>query len=367
MKLISFYLPQFHEIPENNEWWGEGFTEWCNTKRAKPLFKGHYQPREPYQDNYYDLANPQVLVNQMKLAKKYGIGGFCFYHYWFGGKKLLEKPIEMLLDNKEADLPFCLAWANEPWTRTWDGVLGSKEVLMPQVYGGEAEWKEHFDYLLPFFQDDRYIRMEGKPVFIIYRAQNIPKCIAMMNYWDTLASKHNLPGLYYIQMNTAFGEDKYNKKFSASLDFEPMRTFGDINNTKACLWKTQVLMYKQLLKVPLINKLLLFKIDYDSFYRTITNRKELPIKKTYYGVFSNWDNSPRKGRKGLIIKGGSPKKFEEYLKIQILRSLNAGNEFLFINAWNEWGEGAYLEPDKKYGYAYLKAIRRACIDTVIKG
>jgi lipopolysaccharide biosynthesis protein len=358
MKLISFYLPQFHEIPENNEWWGKGFTEWTNMKKARPLYLGHYQPREPFRDNYYDLSEPQVMVDQMKLAKKYGIDGFCFYHYWFGGKKLLEKPLEQMLVNKKADLPFCLAWANEPWTRAWDGMLGSKEVLMPQVYGGEEEWKKHFEYLLPFFQDKRYICVDGKPVFIIYRAKNIPKCQEMMEYWNQLAVKSGLQGLYYIQMNTAFGIDKNNRKFNASLDFEPMRTYGELGKVRHRIWKLQAELYYKLKAIPIISKLILFKIDFDSFYQSIISRSNGKRQKNFYGAFSGWDNTPRKGRQGLIITGSTPKKFEKYLEIQVEKSIREGNEFLFINAWNEWAEGAYLEPDKKYGYAYLKAIKR---------
>ncbi len=360
MKTLAFYLPQFHEIPENNEWWGNGFTEWSNTKKATPLYPKHYQPRKPLDENYYDLSSPSVMVQQMNLAKKYGIDGFCFYHYWFNGKKLLEKPIEMILTNQEARLPFCLAWANEPWTRTWDGIQGEKQILMAQSYGGEESWKDHFQYLLQFFLDKRYLKIEGQPVFLIYRAQNIPNCSKMMELWRSLAKESGLPGIYFIQMITSFGYDKYNKAFDANVDFEPMRTVYDQEKTKETpRWKKQMNFYQKYCKTPILSRFLLNFIDYDSIYETIIHRKPKGNKKTYYGVFSDWDNSPRKKRKALIIHGASPKKFEKYLDIQIKRSLKDKNELLFINAWNEWGEGAYIEPDQRYGFAYLHAVRRA--------
>lgn len=357
MKIISFYLPQFHEIPENNQWWGKGFTEWTNTKKAKPLYWGHYQPRTPYKDNYYDLSEPRVLANQMNMAKRYGVDGFCFYHYWFNGKKLLERPAEMLLNNHEANLPFCFAWANEPWTRTWDGALGSKEILISQTYGDEKEWKAHFDYLLPFFKDERYICIEQKPVFIIYRAKNVPKCKEMLDYWSELAMKNGLLGLCFLQMNTSIGIDKGNRRFYGSIDFEPMRTFGrryDYLGIKRPLWVRQAKIYD----MELLSKFLPSKISYDSLYKDIIKRKKNPRNKTFFGAFVGWDNTPRKNKHGFVIAGATPKKFEKYLEIQVKRSIKAGNEFIFINAWNEWGEGAYLEPDKRYGYAYLNAVKR---------
>lgn len=359
MRIIAFYLPQFHEIPENNQWWGKGFTEWTNTRKAKPLYPGHYQPREPYQDAYYDLLDPKVMVEQMRLAKRYGVGGFCFYHYWFNGKKLLEKPVEALLENKEANLPFCLSWANEPWTRTWDGDQGAKEILMPQRYGDKEDWEQHFIYLLSFFKDDRYIKIDGKPMFLIYRSASIPKCNDMLVYWQELAVKHGLPGIYFVQMITNFSYDKRAKYYSACVEFEPMRTLADRDANIKAKWKRQYDFYLKYKSNPILSRFLLNQLDYDSIYETITNRKLNPKKKIYLGAFPDWDNSPRKKEKGIMIYGSSPKKFEKYLTIQIERSLEMGNEFLFINAWNEWGEGAYLEADKRYGYAYLHAIRNA--------
>ena len=177
MKIIAFYLPQFHRVPENDKWWGEGFTEWTNTSRAKPLFVGHRQPRIPQNENYYDLLNPEVQEWQANLARKFGIFGFCYYHYWFNGKRLLEKPLETVLSTGKPDFPFCLSWANEPWTKTWEG--NDKEVLMAQTYGDEADWLEHINYLLKCFKDDRYIKVDGCPQFLIYRPGSIPMSVSI--------------------------------------------------------------------------------------------------------------------------------------------------------------------------------------------
>lgn len=196
-KVIPFYLPQFHTIPENDEWWGKGFTEWTNVKSAKAYRKDQSQPRIPLNNNYYDLSKIETLKWQANLARKYGIYGFCFYHYWFNGKLLLEKPSQNLLANKDIELRFCFSWANEPWARTWDGK--NREVLMPQEYGGENEWKKHFEYLLPFFKDNRYIRVNGKPMFLIYKSASIAKCEDMMLYWQKLAKDAGLTGIHFVE------------------------------------------------------------------------------------------------------------------------------------------------------------------------
>ena len=198
MKIITFYLPQFHEIPENNEWWGKGFTEWVNVKKAQPLYEGHEQPRVPLNENYYNLLDPNVQVWQAKIAKEYGVYGFCYYHYWFNGKLLLEKPMENMLKNRDIDIPFCVCWANEPWTRAW---VGETKVLIPQLYGEKREWKEHFDYLLPFFKDSRYICDDGKPLVVIYRPEVIECLNEMLDYWNELAIQEGFEGVLNIISN----------------------------------------------------------------------------------------------------------------------------------------------------------------------
>jgi hypothetical protein len=360
MKIIAFHLPQYHIIPENDKWWGKGFTEWTNVKRGKRYFRGHYQPREPLNDNYYDLSEDKTLVDQMKLAKKYGVYGFCFYHYYFSGKKLLEKPLERLLENKNANLPFCLAWANQSWERTWYRSGENKTMLQMQVYGGEKEWADHFSYLLKFFMDERYIKIDNKPVFLIYLPQDIKKRKKMFETWDKLAVINGFSGMYLIAMNTSYGRNRAIGGVSATVEFEPMITLRErvmfkkdiLNINNAVLNKLKVL------DKPIIKKFFLNIASYDRINQYIIKRKYKTKEKIFLGAFPGWDNTARKDEDGIILKGSTPKKFEKYLGQQIKKSEEMGNEFLFINAWNEWSEGAYLEPDKKYGYSYLDAIRQ---------
>lgn len=356
-KIIAFYLPQFHAIPENDEWWGEGFTEWTNVKRAKPLYRKHYQPRVPLHNHYYDLSDASEMVRQMEMAKKAGIGGFCFYHYWFNGKKLLEKPVERLLSTPEANLPFCLCWANEPWTRTWDGESGAKEILMAQEYGDETDWKEHFLYLLTFFQDSRYLKKDNKPVFVFYAINAIEKVSDMLEMWNELAVEHGFNGIYTISVNRG---KVYDKDVDAVIDFEPFATVGSSNY----FWEKyrREVPFEFLKNLPLVGKKYFPVMPYEEVAEKMVSKKVRTIKTHYLGSFVGWDNSARRGRKPLlIVEGGTPKQFEYYLQKQYQKSIQDGREFLFINAWNEWAEGTYLEPDQRYGFAYLNAVKRVVV------
>lgn len=349
-KLLAFYLPQFHEIEENNLWWGKGFTEWTNVRKAKPLFSGHRQPRIPL-DGYYDLLDKSVHVRQQGLARKYGIDAFCYYHYWFNGRRLLSGPVDLIRSEPDLSLPFCLAWANEPWTRSWDG--GEHNILMPQEYGAEPEWRAHFEHLLPAFQDPRYLRHETKPVFIIYRLASIPRCNDMIKLWRSLALKAGLPGLHVVGMHTSFPDTSEDMGVDAMLNFEPAYSIHKKNSLLTILrWKCQAAyFYLRLKRVGVIHHL-----DYRSVWKAILDQ---PMKEGEYpGAFVGWDNTPRKGRKGLVIEPALPEYFERYLRRQYERALLHKKPFLFINAWNEWAEGAYLEPDTEYGSRYLEAISR---------
>ena len=232
MKIIAFYLPQFHDIPENDEWWGKGFTEWVNVKKAQPLYKGHEQPRIPMNENYYNLLDDNVKIWQANIAKEYGIYGFCYYHYWFGGKLLLEKPMEQMLANPKVDIPFCISWANEPWTKAW---VNESKVLIPQFYGGKKEWKEHFDYLLPFFKDNRYIKEDNKPLFIIYRAEVIDCLNDMLDYWTELARQNGFSGMKYAYQNLTFDlmPNRDDSRFDYNIEFQPSYAWNDLNNKSA--------------------------------------------------------------------------------------------------------------------------------------
>lgn len=227
IKTIAFYLPQYHAIPENDWAWGVGFTEWTNVKKAKPLFEGHYQPRVPLENNYYNLLDERVLVEQSKTAQKYGIFGFCYYHYWFkNGKKLLEKPIEKMLQSKDVTIPYCLCWANENWTKKWDG--SDNEVIVLQDYGGQNEWEKHFQYLLAYFRDKRYITINGKPVFLIYRPNIIPCIQKMLKFFERRALEVGLKGICFVVQNGSayFDPEFIMGKFSYQIKFEPFFSYG---------------------------------------------------------------------------------------------------------------------------------------------
>ncbi|WP_325086983.1 glycosyltransferase WbsX family protein [Acinetobacter johnsonii] len=354
MKIYAFYLPQFHTIAENDEWWGKGFTEWVNVKKAKPLFSDHDQPKVPLDNYYYDLSDKETLKWQSDLMKKYKVDGLCFYHYWFTGQQLLQKPAEILLENKDIDLPFLFSWANEPWTRTWDG--GDKHVLMPQNYGTEKNWIDHFNYLLPFFKDSRYQKHNGKPIFLLYRSTSFIDCAEWMKCWRSLASKSGIGDIHFVSMQTIFEEDKRSIGFDAKVYFEPVNTirysinigvnrlFNKISNkTKA--------MSNTLLDTNYIEN----SEDYDEIWSNILAKKIGEYN--YSGAFVSWDNTPRKGTKGLYIKNFSTEKFKKYFDLLYSKSKENNVPYLFINAWNEWAEGTYLEPDIKNEYKCLEAIK----------
>lgn len=376
MKIIAFYLPQFHEIPENNEWWGKGFTEWVNVKKAKPLFEGHEQPRVPLNQNYYNLLDDDVKIWQAKIAKEHGIYGFCYYHYWFNGRMVLEKPMEQMLKNPAVDIPFCICWANEPWTKAW---VGRNEVILPQFYGGKKEWKEHYDYLSQFFKDSRYITEDGRPLMVIYRAEVIPQLNEMLDYWQELAKQDGFPGLCYAYQDIVFDKlvGKDESRFDYNIEFQPSYAWWDMNSHSQ-LKKSRVWGWLRSAKrkvYAVIEKHLGFDMErylnngrkrknalqmsYDETWNAVLNK--LPEnEKNVPGAFVDWDNTPRKGTNGRITLGVTPEKLEGYMTRQIQRAKNVYHkDIIFMYAWNEWAEGGYLEPDERYGYGYLEAISNA--------
>ena len=362
VKILAIYLPQFHTIPENNEWWGEGFTEWTNVKRGHPFYWGHYQPREPLNDDYYDLSNLSVLENHTRLAKKAGIYGFCFYHYYFKGKKLLEKPIEEYRDNSKEQFPYCLIWANQSWTRTWYRAKLGDKILIKQEYGNKDDWEKQFYYLLDFFMDERYIKVDGKPVYIIYLPQDIHCRRSMFSLWRKLAVQNGLKGLYLIAMDTIAKNDPKKDLYDAYMNFEPLHSLKNDNSYRKILFhlKNELVNKIHVNKSKLVGRLLVKDMYTYSYLCKKIERlsREDSKKKTFIGVFSGWDNTPRKDEEGWIAKRSTPSKFGWSIKKGLEESLKRKNEFLFINAWNEWSEGAYIEPDKKYGYAYLNELRK---------
>ena len=375
-KIIAFFLPQYHCIPENDRWWGKGFTEWVNTRKALPLFEGHYQPRTPLHENYYNLLDPKVLKWQADLARQYGVFGFCHYHYWFkGGKQLLEKPTNAMLADPTIDIPFCLSWANENWTRNWDG--GNREVIAEQDYGGPKEWEAHFQYLLPFFQDRRYMTEHGKPLFLIYKPELIPHLNQMLDYWTGRIQEYGFPGICYMIQSGGwyFDPDYDDSRFSWQIRFEPafskaykskqnmqqvkrmQNLFGFLR--KCRLEKPAGFLYDRLQSAHKAHTALkeLELVSYEETWQTILQSPT--EKKTALGGFVDWDNTAR-NKKGRVYQGASPELFGEYLKKLVHKvETEAENPYLFLNAWNEWAEGAYLEPDERYGYAYLEAVQAA--------
>lgn len=368
-KVIAFYLPQFHSIPENDKWWGKGFTEWTNVKKAEPLFKNHNQPRVPLNNNYYNLLDDNVIEEQSNLAQENGVFGFCYYHYYFkNGKKLLEKPLEMMLENKKITIPYCFCWANENWSRNWDG--GNREVICEQDYGDKDEWERHFVYLLQFFKDDRYILVDNKPMFIIYKPELIAKLSKMINYFNKRAIEEGFDGIYLgYQYPRFFKTPKYRrKKFDFGIYFEPIYTIDEIG------YKNKSLIKKALVKIKYsfghkfyekVDKLALIKrkkknltlMDYNQVWENILNRKVKP--NVFAGAFVDWDNTPR-NKNGLCFYNVSAENFDNYFCKLNAKIESSKNKLIFINAWNEWGEGAYLEPDEKNKYAYLDTIKKCC-------
>lgn len=353
LKTIAIYLPQFHRLPENDEWWGKGFTEWTAVSAAEKLFPEHNQPREPLNDYYYDLMKKETMQWQADLAKKYGIFGFCFYHYYFkDGRKILEKPAENLLQWKEIDMPFCFCWANQTWARTWSKLTGANAwsekfeesnnggngILLEQGYGREQNWEDHFKYLLPFFKDSRYIKIDCRPVFMIYRPDDIPVLNDMLLFWNELAVKEGFSGIYSIAVDSL-----EHKEASAALLLGP-RSYQNAN------------VIGEEVREELHGQI--WGKSYEAVWKNAVSCNVTGMNKIYYGGFVDYDDSPRRGIQGTFMVNVKPDLFEKYMYALAVKNMALGNELLFINAWNEWGEGNYLEPDKKNGYAYLEAVRR---------
>lgn len=361
IKAIALYLPQFHEIKENNEWWGEGFTEWTNVRKAKPLCQNHYHPHVPIDQNYYDLSSHEVLINQAKLAKEHGIYGFCFYHYWFNGKLLLEKPIHNLLASDKPDFPFCLSWANENWTRRWDGA--DHEVLIKQNYS-EKDDIEHIKYLIPIFKDERYIKIEGKPVFIMYRTELHPNIKKATEIWRNEAKKAGFPDLYLIRTES-FKKNiiPANHGFDAAMEFAP-----DVECRGKKIAKNNITKYlfNKLLHKTGVKKSHLFEngfYDFSNVVRNMINR-EKPDYKYFRCISPSWDNSARRKKNATIYLNSNPQLFNEWAAEMVeytRENFEEKEQILFINAWNEWGEGCHLEPDEKWGYAYLEALNEVLV------
>lgn len=352
MKVIAMYLPQFHETPENNLWWGDGFTEWVAVRNAEPLFEGHEQPNEPLNGQYYNLLNAETMKHQAEMMHKYGVDALCFYHYYFkDGRKILEKPAENLLEWKDINMPFCFSWANQQWTKSWSKfdkgnswaqkfekgniTANDKEqnsgILLEQKYGREREWKAHFDYLLPFFQDQRYIKIDNAPIFIFYDAFMIPCLYAMIDYWKKLARENGFPDIYIIEENTIIPSA----------------------NSNAILLHAPKISRKDSMRIAGI-----YTHSYKTMWEKILSQ-EVFDKTTYAEGFVGFDNTPRNAKNGDVVVGANPVLFEDCLYRLLKKNYTNNCSITFINAWNEWGEGMYLEPDIQNAFSYLEAVQNA--------
>ncbi len=377
-KIIAMYLPQYHRIKENDEWWGEGFTDWIATKEAFPLFNGHEQPKAPQNNNYYNLSEVESIRWQANLARENGIYGFGIYHYWFSADmQLLQKPAELLLRNRDININFFFSWDNCSWIRSWakrmknsfswsskyDGrtnniehcrdAKDSNSILAELVYGGEEEWTKHFAYLLDFFKDERYIKIENKPLFMFFANNDIETMKKMIRHWNILAKTHGFSGMYMMSRKFPFHSMNC---FDSYFTYEPMYSAWQNNGL---LGKLRSRAYKLMGKEQ---GLKIFEYD-EVWEKIIRNAERCKDEKEMFGGFVHYDDTPRHAEKGRIVLGETPGKFKEYMTKLLKISEMKNKKFVFLTAWNEWGEGAYLEPDVKNGNAYLEAVKNA-VDTV---
>lgn len=345
-RVIAFYLPQFHPIPENDAWWGKGFTEWTNVARAKRYFPGHYQPRIPADLGFYDLRVPEVREAQAELARNAGIEGFCYWHYWFDEERqLLQRPFNEVLQSGSPDFPFCLAWANENWyAKSWDK-SGSDKLLIEQKYDGQGQYTAHFYDVLPAFRDRRYIKVDGKPVFVIYRPLASQEVSAFIAVWRKLAVENGLPGLYLIGhcINDRANIAKY-REFD--LDAINICSMNDYILQRRFLTKIFSYLWRHTFKRPYV-------VSYEKVSKFFFNTKEDVSEDICPTIITGWDHTPRSGRNGTVFKDETPEIFRNHAKTVMK---NTRGRFVFIKSWNEWAEGNYLEPDLKWGHAYLDVL-----------
>jgi len=366
IQFLAYYLPQYHPIPENDKWWGKGFTEWTNVTKAKPLFKGHYQPILPADLGYYDLRVAESREAQAELAKEYGIDGYIYYQYWFGsGKMLLERPAEEMLKMGKPDFPFCFCWANETWKGIWHGV-DNPDVLIEQTYEGETGYRDYFNYLLPFFKDPRYIKIDNKPMFHIYKLHEIPDLDIFFKTFTAMAKEAGFDGICYIGticpedivmsndaiygkvgvdvfMKMRYGLDHmFSEKSFAGRAERKLKKIGRIFSSKKHIDSRSK---------PLIFD---YKKGVEKFNSHFPNNKYIPC------VFPNWDNTARSGKKAMIFKNATPEVWEQHLKnaVRTLLENPENPRIIVIKSWNEWAEGNYLEPDRRYGHQWLEVIKR---------
>ena len=363
-RVIAFYLPQFHPFKENDEWWGKGFTDWTNVGKAKPLFRGHYQPRVPADLGYYDLRLPIIREQQAEMAREAGVEGFMYWHYWFGnGKTLLSEIFDDVLKSGKPDFPFCLGWANHSWTRrTWNSsAQNHKDLdLMIQEYPGDKDIEEHFYNVLPAFKDHRYITVDGKPIFIIYAPLSMPDCTHFIEMWRNLAKKENLNGIHFVGL--AGGWEKDFKK-TLDLGFDALIIGNQWNaQTKVNHGYVGMMLKTKLRKYfPQIAPLDTY--PYKKIIKNLFGEWE-KHENCYPQIIPNWDRSPRGGRRAVIYTGSTPQLFKEHVEdaVRLVENKESEHRLIFLRSWNEWAEGNYVEPDLKFGHGYLDVLKDSIIE-----
>lgn len=359
-RFIAFYLPQYHPTPENNEWWGPGFTEWVNVAKARPLYKGHKQPHIPADLGFYDLRMPEVREAQAELAREAGVEAFCYYHYWFGnGKRLLELPFNEVIKTGKPEFPFCLAWANHSWyKKLWDPKApGKDKLLIEQTYPGVNDYVAHFNALLPAFKDNRYLRVNGKLLFVIYDPMGFDDVERFINVWRELAIKNNLNGFYFIgtDYDCRNRDLIIGKGFDATYNHDTFNIHHHLPKIKkallmaerTCLHRPTVFSYKDAIEYMVTDD---------------CKRKDvIPM------IVPNWDHSPRSAHNAIILNNSTPELFKKIAKraIEIVSQKPKDEQLIIVKSWNEWGEGNYMEPDVEFGHGYIKSLREAIDESAL--
>lgn len=352
-RVIAFYLPQFHPIADNDIWWGKGFTEWTNVGKAKKLFRGHYQPRVPADLGYYDLRVPETRKAQADMAKEHGIEGFCYWHYWFGnGKRLLERPFNEVLKSNEPDFPFSLGWANESWRGIHHG-LTERNVLIEQLYPGVDDYTAHFYEVLPAFKDKRYITVDGKPFFLIFRPLAGPEIPIFIDTWQRLAKENGLSGIYFVGHNN-----------DAKVSAEQILQVGvdAVNTVRLSRYSKHKLSIGHKIRRELnrITSRIILTYPYRSMSKYFIDPAEDSLENVFPSIIPGWDHTPRSGKRGLVVTGTTPELFEKHVAeaLKVVSHKSAEHRIIMLKSWNEWAEGNYMEPDLRWGTRFLETLKR---------
>lgn len=353
-RVLALYLPQFHPIPENDEWWGKGFTEWTNVGKAKPLFPGHVQPRVPTDLGYYDLRLPEVREAQAKMAREAGVEGFVYWHYWFGnGKELLERPFKEVLESGKPDFPFALAWANHTWSNRIYGLKESRDLVV-QEYPGDEDYIAHFYSVLPAFKDKRYITCDGKPIFMLFFPNHLPDAEHFIQLWTKLAKENGLSGIYFIALENGYFTIQEGLDFKKTMEDKGYDAvaYMRLHTEKNGFWRKW------------LNRITHYIFHWPNIYsykkisKTFSNDTD-KIENAFPMLIPNWDHTPRSGRNGFCFVGATPELFKKHVHetIERVKDKPYDKRIVFIKSWNEWAEGNYMEPDMQYGTGYLDALR----------